>query len=220
MTWSPSLRCGLPGIRKRASGHMKRTKAEWRRALLTARAGIPESVRRAGSAAMVEHVRRLSCFEGARSILGYAVLGAEADPVALLASGAASGRAVFLPSSSSGLEDQPRWVAWNDQCQHEGAAALAASCLAYPVLAIVPGLGFDARGMRLGRGRGFYDRALADLRRAGAVHAVGLAFECQIVADLPSDVWDQCVDFVVSESRVVVTNLGAGSGREAGARWS
>jgi 5-formyltetrahydrofolate cyclo-ligase len=57
--------------------------------------------------------------------------------------------------------------------------------------------------MRLGRGGGFYDRALGDLRSVGDVHVVGLAFECQIVPVLPSDPWDQRVDVVVSEQRVL-----------------
>jgi 5-formyltetrahydrofolate cyclo-ligase len=88
--------------------------------------------------------------------------------------------------------------------------------LPYPVVAIVPGVGFDERGVRLGRGLGFYDRALNELRRNGETHVVGVAFEPQIVSQLPYDVWDEAVDVVVSELRVI-----AGSGtpgpREASA---
>jgi len=94
---------------------------------------------------------------------------------------------------------------------------LSARGLAFPVIAIVPGVGFDHCGMRLGRGRGFYDRALTQLRQAGNVHAVGLAFECQIVADLPSDAWDQRVDVVVSDTRVLMAATKVASRREAGA---
>ena len=195
---------------------MKRTKAEWRRALLTARAAIPEVARCKGSAAIMAHVRRLPCFEEARSILGYVALGAEADPASLLASMVDSGRAVFVPPSID-FDAEPRWVSWNDHSRGDVVRGLSARCLAFPVIAIVPGVGFDDRGMRLGRGSGFYDRALTQLRQAGNVHAVGLAFECQIVADLPSDAWDQRVDIVVSDTRVLMATTKVASRDEAGA---
>jgi 5-formyltetrahydrofolate cyclo-ligase len=50
-------------------------------------------------------------------------------------------------------------------------------------LVIVPGLGFTATGHRIGRGMGFYDRFLAQNDFVGV--SCGLAFELQIVPDLP-----------------------------------
>jgi 5-formyltetrahydrofolate cyclo-ligase len=81
--------------------------------------------------------------------------------------------------------------------------SVSAAEVRHPVVVVVPGVGFDARGVRLGRGAGFYDRALADLRRAGLVYAVGVAFECQIVPALPAEAWDERVDWVVTEQRVI-----------------
>jgi 5-formyltetrahydrofolate cyclo-ligase len=50
-------------------------------------------------------------------------------------------------------------------------------------MVIVPGLGFTARGYRIGRGMGFYDRFLAQQEFIGV--SCGLAFEEQLIADLP-----------------------------------
>jgi 5-formyltetrahydrofolate cyclo-ligase len=50
-------------------------------------------------------------------------------------------------------------------------------------LVIVPGLGFTANGFRIGRGMGFYDRFLAQPGFIGL--SAGLAFEEQVVAELP-----------------------------------
>jgi 5-formyltetrahydrofolate cyclo-ligase len=64
---------------------------------------------------------------------------------------------------------------------------------------IGPGVGFDERGARLGRGAGCFDRALP--RFGGAVR-VGLAYEFQVVPLLPEAPWDVRMDTVVTDARV------------------
>jgi 5-formyltetrahydrofolate cyclo-ligase len=61
----------------------------------------------------------------------------------------------------------------------------------------VPLLGFDARGHRLGWGKGFYDRYLAG-PGAGAF-AVGVAFACQRVDVVPVEEHDRALAAVVTE---------------------
>jgi 5-formyltetrahydrofolate cyclo-ligase len=180
---------------------MAHTKSEWRRVLLAARSAIPEERRRADSAAISDRVRELACFAGVRTILGYVAVGAEADAGGLL-SDAKDRRIVTLVPIPGCAMDRPRWVHVSGQLG-DPARGRSALDLTYPILVLVPGVGFDHAGMRLGRGGGFYDRALADLRSVGQVHVVGLAFECQIVPVLPSDSWDQRVHVVVSEQRVL-----------------
>lgn len=68
-----------------------------------------------------------------------------------------------------------------------------------PRVLLVPLLAFDRRGYRLGYGRGYYDRTLGSLRAAGPVVAVGIAFAAQEVAELPSDHFDQRLDWIVTE---------------------
>lgn len=67
-------------------------------------------------------------------------------------------------------------------------------------LVVVPALAFDALGNRLGRGGGYYDRFLSRLRRAAT--SVGLAFDFQIIDDVPVDARDVCVDVIVTDRRV------------------
>ena len=68
-------------------------------------------------------------------------------------------------------------------------------------LVLIPGVGFDRAGHRLGRGRGYYDRVLRDLL-AGALR-VGLAHDYQIVSHIPIDEHDQRVDYIVTEKRLI-----------------
>lgn len=68
-------------------------------------------------------------------------------------------------------------------------------------LVLIPGVGFDQAGHRLGRGRGYYDQALRGVL-AGALR-VGLAHECQVVPHIPVDLHDERVDSIVTEKRLI-----------------
>jgi 5-formyltetrahydrofolate cyclo-ligase len=66
---------------------------------------------------------------------------------------------------------------------------------------IVPGRAFDPEGNRWGRGGGYYDRFFAQGQVRG--RAVGLAFDCQIVPQVPRRDHDRPVDLIVTETRVI-----------------
>jgi len=66
-------------------------------------------------------------------------------------------------------------------------------------LIIVPGVGFDDKGNRLGHGKGYYDKLLQKTN----ARKIGLAFECQIVDKIPTDENDVPVDLIITEKRVI-----------------
>jgi len=68
-------------------------------------------------------------------------------------------------------------------------------------VAFVPIVGWDARGVRLGRGGGYYDRLFS--RLAHGILRVGLAYDFQECGVLPRDSWDATLDCVITERRVV-----------------
>lgn len=72
---------------------------------------------------------------------------------------------------------------------------------------LVPGLGFTARGDRLGYGRGYYDRLLA--HKAQHTALVAAAFELQVLETIPVDAHDVPVDLIVTERK----SRGAGFAR-------
>lgn len=88
------------------------------------------------------------------------------------------------PSVSAPLFD-PKSVDGKDKC-----------------LCIVPALGFDKRGYRIGYGKGFYDRYLSrfDCNRAGVIYSDLL------VEELPHGRFDLKVDFIVSEKGVTMAD--------------
>ena len=66
---------------------------------------------------------------------------------------------------------------------------------------IVPGLAFDSDGNRLGHGKGYYDRLID--RQARQALKLGLAFDFQIFASVPTSDHDIKMDAVVTESRLL-----------------
>jgi 5-formyltetrahydrofolate cyclo-ligase len=67
-----------------------------------------------------------------------------------------------------------------------------------PDVILVPGLAFTHLGARLGRGKGYFDRYLASFRGV----KIGVAFEAQILKDLPVDEYDINMDYIVTENQI------------------
>ncbi len=68
-------------------------------------------------------------------------------------------------------------------------------------LVIVPGIVFDKKGHRIGYGHGYYDKFLKTVKKD--VKNIGLAFELQVVDEIPEEEHDVPVDCVVTEKRVL-----------------
>lgn len=64
-------------------------------------------------------------------------------------------------------------------------------------LVMVPGVAFDARGARMGHGKGYYDKLLQHARQDAPL--VALAYECQIFPEIPVADHDVFMDYVITE---------------------
>jgi 5-formyltetrahydrofolate cyclo-ligase len=136
-------------------------------------------------------------------VAGYYPFRDEADPLPVLRLLAASGWTCALPVPVDGPGGLV-FRAW------EPDAPVAAGRYGIPVpeesasevrpdVVLVPLLAYDGAGRRLGYGAGYYDRALAGLRRAGHVLAVGIAYAGQRIDLVPAQGHDQHLDMVVTE---------------------
>jgi 5-formyltetrahydrofolate cyclo-ligase len=80
-------------------------------------------------------------------------------------------------------------------------------------IVLVPALAVDARGYRLGRGGGSYDRALA--RVAGQVPTIALIYDDELLPTVPTEAHDQRVRVAVSPGPGLTRLPASGSGRAA-----
>jgi 5-formyltetrahydrofolate cyclo-ligase len=75
-------------------------------------------------------------------------------------------------------------------------------------LVVTPGIGFDRRANRLGRGSSYYDRFFADEKFRAA--KCGFAFTEQVVDSIPADSTDIPMDFLVTDEEIIYFNDKAG----------
>jgi 5-formyltetrahydrofolate cyclo-ligase len=69
-------------------------------------------------------------------------------------------------------------------------------------LVMVPGTAFDPRGGRMGQGKGYYDRLLANVRPD--TNLVAIAYDCQIFDEIPVAPHDVFMDQVLTETRTLI----------------
>ena len=181
-------------------------KKRLRRELRGRRRGLDDAERARANQRITEAVLGLPQWERARAVGLYHSLFEEVDTAGLIEAAWASGRRVALPLAPGlGLPLTFHWVERDTPLVRSSFDALEPApdtpraALADLDLVIVPGLGFDRRGARLGQGGGYYDRTLQ-----AAVPAVLVAFACQELPEVPEDAHDRRLDVVVTEDGVVV----------------
>ncbi len=69
-------------------------------------------------------------------------------------------------------------------------------------LIIVPGIAFDASGMRLGRGKGFYDRLLKETTAL----KIGICYDFQLIDDIPHEIHDIPMDAIITPTQQFIIN--------------
>lgn len=181
------------------------SKAELRQKLRTALSQISLAVRLVES---LEICARLEPqLQSARTILFFAPLADELDVWPLLQKLLPAKKVCALPAfdastqyySSRRVRDLETDIATGKF----GISEPLRTCQEVPLdqfdLVLVPGVAFDLRGNRLGRGRGFYDRILT---KASGIKC-GLGYDFQLLEEIPTEAHDMRVDFVLTPKRCV-----------------
>ncbi len=135
-------------------------------------------------------------------VAGYAPIAHELDPRPLMADLEMKGARLALPAVRDGGMSFHVWdrddVLTRDDA---GVAAPAADAPRVdPDMVLAPLLAFDRHGGRLGTGGGWYDRALAELRRRKTFQLIGLAFAIQNVDTIPLEPHDVRLGWILTEA--------------------
>lgn len=176
------------------------TKKELRAVMHRKNLGITPSERAAASGRIFARAELSEAFGRARTVGVFCSLADEPDTSEALARWSAAGRRLAVPRVEG---DVMRFYEYDPRTMRPGAFGIvepgpeARLCEPRELdLVIVPGTAFTAAGARMGRGRGYYDKYLAQPE----VHAVkiGVCYAHQLVGELPSEPHDVAMDQVIT----------------------
>jgi 5-formyltetrahydrofolate cyclo-ligase len=185
-------------------------KLELRRRALAARDALPGAERARLSVAVCARAAALPELDAATILMLYASFRSEVETTALLSWALKAGKTVCAPRILA-----PRLMAayliadpeadlvpgsWGIPEPREGLAEVPPERMD---AVVVPGAAFDPAGRRCGYGGGFYDTYLP--RTRPGIPWVALAFEAQLMDELPCEPHDLAVDAVVTEARIIRT---------------
>ena len=185
-----------------AARSLEEQKARFRKQLRYKLNQLKPVERRQRSRKILARLFKHPSFLKARSILTYVAVDSEVQTYPVLKMVPKMGKRIYVPVIDL-KKNQMRMIEVTDGKKLRPGAygvpepALRGNRIGNPKeldLAIVPGLGFDQRRIRLGRGKGYFDRFL---KKASKAYKMGLAFQCQVVKKLPCDKHDVMMDEVL-----------------------
>jgi 5-formyltetrahydrofolate cyclo-ligase len=188
-------------------------KREMRAAMKTILSGIPVEDLAERSRLVARRLAETEAWRRADTVLGFLSMPRELDTDALLAAARAGGKRVAVPlidgadirflllARDPALLPRDRWgIPVPDPAWAELAPASAGR-----ILVAAPGLAFDRKGNRLGRGKGYYDRFLVRARaEARQVTVLGICLSEQLVDSVPREAHDQPLDGLVTERETIL----------------
>jgi len=165
------------------------------------------SERASATAGLTRNLIDLTTDLSARSIACYLSTTIEPDTRPFLNWAHEQGLRILLPvSREDGLLD---WTTGDGETETEGLFGLpeAVGELLGPIaindvdLIIIPAAAVDASGMRMGWGRGYFDKTLGSMEKCPPVYAV--LYDSEVVDEVPRERHDQPVDGAVTPTRIV-----------------
>ena len=180
-------------------------KTETRKILKSTRASIPETTRMDAANSITEQILRLNEIRDARTIFIYISYASEVHTHALIKALLAAGKTLAVPKIiNSDYMQAETFSSWEDLVPGELGILTptdSTPCNGPFDVAITPGLGFTLSGQRMGFGRGYYDKWFAQNK---VRHKIALAFEVQLINEMPVEDTDVPMEKIVTEKRVIV----------------
>ncbi len=166
--------------------------------------------RRIASAKICEGVRAHRLWKNARKVLLFVPMANEPDISCLLYEGLENGKLVALPAWSAEKAQYHALQITSPKTDLSpgqfGIHEPGSHCPFVPLdtldLILVPGVAFTRSGIRLGRGKGFYDRLLAQTK----AQRCAVAFDWQIIGSIPSESHDVRMNYIATPSGVSIIN--------------
>ena len=193
------------------------SKAALREQLLAARGGVADAVRAAEARMLSEHLELV--VTSGSTVCAYVPVGTEPGSIEMVDMLLRRARRVLLPVARTTADNAPLPLRWGEYrpgalvpgpwgLLEPAEPVLPVSALGEADLVIVPALAVDHQGVRLGRGRGFYDRSLGG--RDPQARLVAMVRDAEFVGELPAEAHDVPMTHVITPRRGVIALLPSG----------
>lgn len=184
---------------------LREQKASLRKQVLQRLAGIPAETRQSASQSACRLLANQPAWQKSSTVLFFAPLPGEIDLWPLMRQALQAGKRVALPRFDPAADEyRACQISDLDRDVRPGRFGIQEpihDCHEAPLnrldLILVPGVAFDLHGHRLGRGKGYYDRLLP----AANGTTCGVAFDEQIVEELPVESHDSDVNCILTPTR-------------------
>jgi len=186
-------------------------KAELRRKLMDCLLAIPSEQRSERSRKACRNLVSTEQFQGASTVMMFLSLPHEVDTSEAILHAWQLGKAVAVPKISWQQRHMiPVLINSLETGFSTGASGLRNPIAGLPVpfgdidLVVTPGLGFDKKGRRLGRGGSYYDRFFANAELKA--DRCGFAFAEQLLDSIPVTEHDEPVEILVTDEEIMYFN--------------
>lgn len=197
---------GRSSVRKRRETSVRKAKRGVRAEARSKRRALSHSERTRKSLAIEKRLAGTDEYKNCDTILMYASISDEVQTLGLIERAVADGKTVVLPRVTVTEALTLHRVGGTAELRRSKLGILEPVARAPRMrpadiqLAVVPGVAFDQGCHRLGLGKGCYDKLLPRLE---GITKIGLAFEAQLVDEIPREAHDRPVDMLVTEKRVI-----------------
>lgn len=186
------------------------SKAILRKAILARRLALSASEQYVSGKAIQEAFMALPEYQSAPSVAVYSAVNNEVSTELIIDHALLAGKAVFLPAVVGDdmvfrrLTSRYSLLVGHFGIKEPEKGADLAD-IGTVAMIVVPGVGFDLSGQRIGYGKGYYDRALHAFEGRGRLTA--LCYEFQIVDSLAGEKHDVVMDRIITERRIITPAL-------------
>lgn len=183
-----------------------RVKEGLRQQMRALRVDLPDSAAQIRSARVRDCVYSLRAFSDASIVAGFFPIHGEVDLRPLLLACVSAGKRVALPRVDPS-DDTLVLHEWRGQSLNAGAYGIAEPDVDDPLVkpeevdfALIPALAADEHGLRIGYGKGYYDRLIPTM--SNATNCI-VTYDFQLVAEVPALPHDVAADWIVTDARTI-----------------
>ncbi len=181
-------------------------KNQIRKQILKKRVEEPQNDLQKATTSIINRLKERTEFKEAKSVMLYIPIKNEVDTIPLIKEFSAK-KKIIIPRINEKDEIEAHKIQGLTELE-TGKFGIPEASKDAPLidinqieLIVVPGVAFDYKGLRIGYGKGYYDKFLKKIN----CYKIALAYDFQILNTVPQEPHDEKVDLIITETQTIIT---------------